>query len=531
MTSSLSKRGPGMDSRIRIHRTTYLARSDTLGHGVPLYTLVVGSLSLCAFISQGCRPGPSAASADLHGRVSSFVGRGPAVECSAHCLDRTMYIVRAQLGLDPFAARNSTSGTFEELSATLSDRRGNAYGRIQRVDVQEVIGTMDYSRGPLVLLDGNGHAYILIGVSASDDGRKMWRLFHGDAPVSVVSTRQLSRARFCEAWQLVPSVSGVPIRIGTSELRVSSIFHDFGMVPPGERVECEFTIQNAGSMPLVFGAVKTSCSCTTAAPPARTVLLPGKATTIRTAIRPVDSSSLRQIVRLPVFEKGSHGSRQIAFHLCGSRKEAMKIAPKTLDFGIVLPGTSVTRAIRISEVPGDRFSLTGVESKELPLDYKISDSVDGHGLTTYRLRLRFDIPEGHVGNRMAAIRVLTTSHVLSQVVIPVRYEIPPPVQPEPGVVALGTALAGKTYRRVVRFTSRDNQPVDVDILDAPGECDVVVERVANQTEMIVNVSPTKPGLWVGVIRARTRSRSWEGVVEIKCAGYVRATTPDSDSAE
>ncbi|MBI3143618.1 MAG: DUF1573 domain-containing protein [Bacteroidetes bacterium] len=62
-------------------------------------------------------------------------------------------------------------------------------------------------------------------------------------------------------------------------IRFDKTLHDFGTIPQGDPVQCEFIFTNDGDAPLILTDVKASCGCTTPKWPQQPIM-PGQKGTI-----------------------------------------------------------------------------------------------------------------------------------------------------------------------------------------------------------------------------------------------------------
>jgi len=66
----------------------------------------------------------------------------------------------------------------------------------------------------------------------------------------------------------------------SSQIQFSKVEHDFGDIPQGEPVTCEFEFTNTGDADLILLTVKASCGCTTPEWP-KEPIAPGKTGVIK----------------------------------------------------------------------------------------------------------------------------------------------------------------------------------------------------------------------------------------------------------
>ena len=376
---------------------------------------------------------------------------------------------------------------------------------------------------PTVLAHKNGHLHLIVG-ALDADGHLMYQLVHGDMPVSLVSEAQLLRAGFQEAWQFEGKEgAGVPVHVGTATLELDRLWHNFGEVSTDDKLECTFHLRNTGNKTVVVDKPFTSCSCTVPSLVEKTELASGETLDLKITTDVPGSPSVRESIRLTFYEKGTGVSREVDLNILGSRRELVQITPSRVDFGMVVPGKSYSRTLRLVELPTDRFVLEGVDAGSLPMTCEIEEVDNANGLRAYRLHLNLSVEQSETaGEHVSELLLALDGHAREQVKIPVRFEVESSVKAIPSAVALGTVKVGESCEGRVQLVSRND--VDLTILDceAPEGCSVEVDRGASPPELIVKVQLAESGIWRGVIRSRVLSSSGdEQSIEIKCAAYGR----------
>lgn len=455
----------------------------------------------------------------------AFVGSGKPAECPGRCIRSTVYVARAELGLDPRGLGEEIDGGPAEVFRALKRECTATGGTIRSVSVAKLLNELkEGTIPPTVLAHENGHLHLLLG-ALDIDGQLMCQLVHGGMPVSLISKAQLLRAGFQEAWQFEKQMEGVLIQVGSGRLRIDRVCHNFGEMKPDEELECAFALNNVGNVPLVLGNVRTSCTCTTTSALENTELGPAQTKDFGVTLRSTNQASQRHSVILTFFEKGTGVSRQAELLLFGSQRESMVVTLTKIDFGRVVPGKSYTRTVSIREVPTDRFVLKSVDLGELPIVHEVEVAKDKDGFATYRLHLELAVDEEWSGEHAEELSLTTDSHFQPKVTIPVLFRIEPPVRAIPSVISVGTVVVGEPREERVEFVSRCGEPVGVEIQSHPDECSITLDRQKNPLEMMVAIKLKKPGIWQDVITVNTQTPSGEEVIEIRCVGYGRES-PD-----
>lgn len=79
---------------------------------------------------------------------------------------------------------------------------------------------------------------------------------------------------------LAAAIHGQIGTTGLTTIEFDKTVHDYGSIPQGHHGNCEFTVKNTGSHPLIITQVKGSCGCTIAKWPQEPVM-PGKSAAIQ----------------------------------------------------------------------------------------------------------------------------------------------------------------------------------------------------------------------------------------------------------
>jgi hypothetical protein len=429
-------------------------------------------------------------------------------------------IARAELGLDPLHAGEDRELSPQDVLDSLTCESEPLGATVECVPLERILSDMRAgATAPVMLVHENGHLHLLVG-AFSLDGQLMCQVLHGDMPVSAVSKEQLAHAGFREAWRLSGDSTGAPIRVGSGNVKINKLLHNFGEVFAGQTCECSFTLTNRGQNTVVVAKPTAPCTCTLLSLTENKELAAGETVELRVKVRSTNAASQRNSVSLKFFEKGTGVSRQVVLQLVASQRESMQITPDKLDFGRVAPGETYMRAVRLAEVPTDRFVLKNVELEGLPATYELETTQTKHGLTSHLVRVTLGVPEDMPsGVHTGGLHLTTDSHVLPEIRVPVRFEVAPRVTAVPSVVSLGTVPVGKPQERTVRLVARDGGPLAVTVESLPNECSVNVDDKAKPAELLVKVTLHSAGVWQGTITLKIRSGLRDERIQIKCVGY------------
>ena len=380
---------------------------------------VVASVAVSLLAFSGCSPTDSTEVSPEE--LPSFVARGEPARCLVHCQRFAERFVRAGLGVDPTSATGTVGGNSPSLRRLLQDCGGSLEGEIEVVSVSDFLKSQELGASdPAVLVHENGHLYIVLGL-VELDGRLAYQVVHGDSPVWLIGKTQLENAGFQEAWQFTRIAQSYPIHVGSGVLSVDGLSRNFGKVLPAVDVSCEFLIRNVGESTVVLDVPKTSCGCVTTSITKPSKLTPGSQVDLSLAMSTGNSSSLRHAIALQCLEEGTAESCRTKLFVFASQQESMHVVPERLDFGVAVPGETISRTVTLCEVPTDRFVIREVLTNELPIRHTIDSYTKDSGLTVYRVRLALQADKCPVGTCSGIMSITTTSQQLPRVTIPVRY--------------------------------------------------------------------------------------------------------------
>ena len=360
---------------------------------------------------------------------------------------------------------------------------------------------------PTVLVDHDGHLYVLMGTFKVDD-ELLFQISHGDMAVSLVPKAKMVNAGFQQAWRFHGKTTGTYVRVGSGTLHIDKIYHNFGEVKADQEATCSFSLANIGTSSLVFDKPTTSCTCTTPQFEKNTQLTPGETKNMGVTQRTSSEASQKQTITLTVYEKGTGSTRRIELYTVASQRDSMKVVPNKLDFGTVTFGDAYHRTVSLSEAPTDRFSFQQLESPDVPVTYKIEEAKNAAGLITYRLHIAMQLAEKWKGTPDSAgvywckLHLFTDSHIRPKINIPFTFVLARDYTFLPSVLSLGTVPIDQPQRQSIQVLGKNGQRLGVTIDSVPEECSVEIKESTNPTELMVTTKLTKVGIWQGTIKGR-----------------------------
>jgi len=154
-------------------------------------------------------------------------------DCPDHCLDKTIGSVRAKLGLDPDGPKLDGSKGIEEIIRDIQAECATSGSTVSEIAVEDLLNDANSKEQlPGFLLDSNGHLHLLLGAIKAADGEPLYQLVHGTGAIALLKKSEITQAKFPKGWKLQEGKQGVPLPVGTSVLRVSSLDHNFGAILP-----------------------------------------------------------------------------------------------------------------------------------------------------------------------------------------------------------------------------------------------------------------------------------------------------------
>ena len=306
----------------------------------------------------------------------------------------------------------------------------------------------------MILVHKTGHLYVLFGAIRAND-KLLCQVLHGNEPVSLVTKQALLEGGFQEVWCLEKTKgAGVPIHVGKTVVNIDKLWHNFGEVFPTDRWNARFDWRRWRDTTVILDKPTVSCRCVLPKMSGQTTLSPREAFDLRIATQATGITSMRNSVGLTFYEKGSGVSRRVQLTLIGSQRESMEVNPRTLDFGLMVPGKTSSRLICLCEKPADRFLLKKVDPGKLPITHRVETTRDKNGLATYRVNVELEAEKELPGEHRGELTFTTDSYVRPTVTVPVTFQVEPPVRAIPSVIALGTVAVGEPREERLRLVCR-----------------------------------------------------------------------------
>jgi hypothetical protein len=273
--------------------------------------------------------------------------------------------------------------------------------------------------------------------------------------------------------------SSIPHVGGTPRAVFDTLLMDRNIVPAaGELLEFVYSFRNAGDADLVVKDIKTSCNCLSVTKP-EAAIKPGDANSITVRYRPPDRA-LGFLQEIHVFTNDP-ASPVITLVAAGNLTKTLYVSPQNLDFGEILPGTTVSRRLYVTY------------SGDIPLGSRATVTCDIEGMKTgispvTQAAVRAERPgaKGRLRTPSDA-RMITVTYTAPQqpgriagrlsvngpdadtpaVAVPVRMHVVSPVQVIPDCLVLPPTGSTETVTESVRLRSRDGRPFAIRSVHCP----------------------------------------------------------------
>lgn len=448
--------------------------------------------------------------------------------CSLRCRQVAYNVLTTSLGLDPQKEQNTVVGlsvhSFFNTLKNVAERQGET---LSRLSLGEFLQSIQHNRSRIgILVRKDGHVYVHFG-TIRQGSRNLLQLCHGRASLFLLGKDQLRRFGFIEGWICSCGTNTKPVRlnVGSSELELNKIRHNFGLLMVKEEKHATFLLRNMGKQALIIGQEKTSCGCTISQFVGRRTLLPGKSAQVVVTMRSADTGSFRHHVWLPISNSEETASRVVKLELIGNIAQPVEIVPEVLDFGIVRGNLSIIRTVRLSQTYTDVFTLGDISLEHLPLRYTVETRPTGPNgqLVTYLVKFVLEpstlAPGKYSDSAHIEIRGVRSP---GKIVIPITVDVRDAVRAIPSVLSFNVVQPGETVQRSVRFASESAEIIKVVSVTSPKDCPV---RVMEQgTTSMISVSPSfaGSGVWKCTIMVRVLcSEGLQQDIPIDCVAYVR----------
>jgi len=286
-----------------------------------------------------------------------------------------------------------------------------------------------------------------------------------------------------------------------ARLVIDGTRHDFGTLWVGEVKRHSFRVENRGTLPLEFGAVRSTCGCLLHELSARRVE-PGQAATLTVELH-ADRGAGPLEKQLSV-ETNDFERRTLVLDLSARLETLYKLEPPLLDVGDLVLGEPRDLTVKLTVTDGSELALGPAHCPET----SFTASARATSRDSAEIALRFE-GDAWPGRRLFRVGLPTGHPRVPEATIPVQAVVLPRLSIEPGdrvdFGSVARARGGEVALRVVaRGKAALAAPTAVVELggtakpDDPSAAPRVAARIepiveGRQWRLVVAVEPGSPG--------------------------------------
>ncbi len=136
---------------------------------------------------------------------------------------------------------------------------------------------------------------------------------------------------------------------------VKDATHDFGRAQEGDIVHDVFVFENRGKAPLLLRKVSTSCGCT-AALVSSNLIAPGESGKVEVSLRTTGYKG--KLTKEVYLDSNDPHNPHFVLKLVGEVKRDIDATPSYIDFGVIAPGATFVKTVRVASQTGVPFYIT-----------------------------------------------------------------------------------------------------------------------------------------------------------------------------
>ena len=255
--------------------------------------------------------------------------------------------------------------------------------------------------------------------------------------------------------------------------QASDPVYDFGDVYNGTMVKHTFRLKNAGTAPLIIGAVRTSCGCT-AAQPTKSDLLPGEDSAI--AVSFDTRADHGPTTRTITVSTNDPRHQQLQLTMRGDVKVQVETNPSLVIFERIRRGTQQSRQVTLTdEMPDATFKIGAITNANPNIKVASQPIRSAKPAALLTITLLKTSPAGPISDLLK----VNTSRV--PVEIPVSGTVLGDINVNPPQVSFGIVPRHASALRFVRLTNSGDHPVKVTAISS------------NNISVVAAVEPVKTG--------------------------------------
>lgn len=248
-------------------------------------------------------------------------------------------------------------------------------------------------------------------------------------------------------------LAGAMSSTGQPVAQTDETLYNFGATYSGTPVKHTFRIKNAGTAPLIIGAVQTSCGCT-AAKPTKSTVAPGDVSEILVTFDTrADNGPAMRVITVATNDP-KH--QQLQLTLKGDVKLQVEAEPSPVAFGNVRHGSEQTRQVMITDlIGGTDFKLGAITNSSSNIKVSQQPRTDGKPGAALAITLLKSMPPGpftdivKVSTSRAPVDVTVFGNIVGDLAV------------NPPQVSFGIVPHHESALRIVRLTNSGEHAINV----------------------------------------------------------------------
>ncbi len=451
---------------------------------------------------------------------------GPAAEPHSdsrlQLTDSLQLIVHQAFGADPAALEGHDDP--DSLSEYIAHITAVSSSTLQKISLAAYVEQSMRAPEPAILPNGSHDCLLVISVIVNASSQPVLQLIGPGDACRLLTVEQLRSQGIDEAWVAKYSKpTSTRFRVGECLAECDKLWHNFGVVASGSRLDAQFAVANVGATPLRIGQATASCGCISVVAQSDVVIPPRESHLVAVSLDAGVASSFAHTIGMTLYEPETSQARPIRMLLCGNTIESMQVHPDAIDFG-VLDGfrhAAASRRIRLTEVESDRFSITSItKSACLPITSSVETRDLQGGLHEHIVTLTCDPMGMRSGRHQGHVRIDTTSAARQYITVPVVMSVLGPIELVPSQAAFGVIAAGESVRQTVAIRSRVGQDLTARVQSAPDWCDCVISTGPSGVLLSLTATSRSVGVHHDRIVIDARAGTVEETVVIDCSALV-----------
>ena len=433
------------------------------------------------------------------------------------------FLLLSQLGVPPFF--QDAHSDLRRASIHDAQQIVEAFNtHLRRVPLDEYVEIAETVRLAIVQRR-DGKAQAVLGIVASD-GDRYFQLVGLSLRPRLVTRATLDKLSGGHVW--LPEAEpgrGVRVEVGDATVSVDKLWHNFGMTTPFSKSNAAFRLSNEGSSPYRIQSVSTDCGCVVADVEKGKVLFPGDEEQLSARISTTDNTGFTHRIALRIVDQTTEADRLVTLALFGNQLPSMSVTPGAVDFGTLRNEDSpIGRSVRLAQTIHDRFQVTEVTSRELPITATIQPEKAGsQGLDqdSYRIALTLDPSTLSPGVHQSIVEITTTSRFRRTVEVPVACRLRFHVEAIPSVAAFGLVAANAVKEQRIQLVSTDRSAFSATVLSSPENCQGTIESKGDSVVLVVKPQFRDAGAYRRKFSVHVSSEAWTENLDVECVAYVK----------